>query len=402
MKIVNRIRGSSRSSKLEYAIRDVALLAEKIEKEGGEKVLRLNIGDPTYYDFDVPEKIKEKLCEAIREGHNYYSPSLGVRELRESVALLEKKLRGVSLPLDDILITNGLSEAIMAIISASLDPGEKILVPSPTYPPYISATKFFDAVPVEYRTVEEEGWVPDLDDLRRKIDDKTKGLVVINPNNPTGAVYPKSILKEILDIAGEHNLFVISDEIYDRIVFDGSRAPSLAEFKSDVPRLILNGFSKVYLATGWRVGYIYRLDSESVLDEIWNGIVKYLLIRISGVTPAQFALAKTLLNLDFLGDYLKELKTRLEYSYERIEEIDGLTAVKPRGALYIFPRIENRLIKDDKEFVLELLRREKVLVVHGSGFGIMGKGHFRAVFLPPIDVLKEAYDRIERFMKSIR
>ncbi len=397
---MKKIKASSRVSELEYAIRDVALLADKIEKETGEKVIRLNIGDPTYYDFDVPDSIKKAMKEAVEEGYNYYSSSLGVMELRESIVKLEKELRGVSIQVDDVVVTNGLSEAIMAIIGASLNPGEKILVPSPTYPPYISATKFYNAIPVEYKTVEEEGWLPDIDDIRNRVDEKTKAIVVINPNNPTGAVYTSSLLKEIVDIAGEHGLFVISDEIYDRLVFEGSRAPSLAEVNSDVPTLILNGFSKVYLATGWRVGYIYRLDEEGLLDDIWNGIIKYLLIRISGVTPAQVALARTILSSkNYLKKYLSELRKRRDYAYKRIQEIDGLTAVKPKGALYIFPRIETKRYVDDKEFVIKLLEQEKVLVVNGSGFGREGQGHFRAVFLPPIKIQEEAYDRIERFLR---
>jgi len=337
--------------------------------------------------------------DAVEKGHNYYSPSLGITELREAIIKLEKAVRGVSIQVEDVVVTNGLSEAIMAIIGALLNPGEKILVPSPTYPPYISATKFFGAIPVEYRTIEEEGWLPDVDDIRKRIDEKTKAIVIINPNNPTGAVYKSSLLRQIIDIAGEYELSVISDEIYDRLVFEGERAPSIAEINTEVPRLVLNGFSKVYLATGWRVGYIYKLDEDGFIDEVWNGIIKYLLIRISGVTPAQVALARTILSSNnYLMDYLSELKKRRDYAYERIQGIDGLSVIKPKGALYIFPKIETNKYLDDKEFVINLLKKEKVLVVNGSGFGREGRGHFRAVFLPPIKIQEEAYNRIEKFL----
>ena len=394
-----KFTASERAKKLKYAIRDVAILADKIERETGEKVLRLNIGDPTYYDFDVPNHLKEALCRATKEGKNAYTPSTGVPELKESIRKREKRENGVDVSTDDIFVTNGLSEAIMAIYSGAFNPGDKVLVPSPTYPPYLSAAMFLDIQPVEYSTIEEEGWQPDIDDIRRKIDKKTKAIVVINPNNPTGAVYSRKILEEVASIAGENDLFVISDEIYDRIVFEGDKAPSMANIAPDVPKLVLNGFSKVYLATGWRAGYIVRIDNDDELSEVWNGIMKFLLIRISGVAPVQYALIEALNGPhDFLKTYLEKLKARRDYAYKRIKEISGLSTVLPRGALYIFPKIEDDRYLDDFKFVTELLQNYKVLVVHGSGFGSLGKQHFRAVFLPPIEIQEEAYNRIEKLL----
>ncbi len=399
MNKLKKFEPAERARKLKYAIRDVAILANKIEKETGEKVIRLNIGDPTYFDFDVPDHIKDALCEATREGRNAYTPSTGIPELKEAILKREKRDNGISASMDDVFVTNGLSEAIMAIYAGAFNEGEKILVPSPSYPPYISAANFLGIKPVEYATLEDENWQPDVDDIRRKIDDKVKAIVVINPNNPTGAVYDKRTLEEIASIAGEHDLFIISDEIYDRIVFEGTKAPSMGNIAPDVPKLILNGFSKVYLATGWRAGYIVRVDENDTLSDVWEAIMKFLLIRISGVAPVQYALIQALEGShDFLKDYINKLKDRMEYSYKRIKEISGLSVVKPQGALYIFPRIHDKRYLDDFRFVTELLKNYKVLVVHGSGFGSMGAQHFRAVFLPDKKILKEAYDRIEKFL----
>jgi len=398
---MRKVEASTRSKRLEYAIRDVAIIADEIEKKEGVKVIRLNIGDPTYYDFDVPRHIKEEMCKAVQEGKNHYSPSSGVLELKQAIVSREKRDNNISITEEDVFVTNGLSEAILAIYASAFNPGEKVLVPSPTYPPYISAAKFFDVVPVEYPTDEEIDWLPDVDKLRKQIDEKVKALVIINPNNPTGAVYPPSIVKELIDIAGEYNLFVISDEIYDRIVFEGDKAPNAASLSNDVPILVLNGFSKVYLATGWRVGYIYRFDRENVLEDVWNAILKFLLTRISGVAPAQYALAKALTSShDFLKQYINELKKRRDYSYKRLNEIPNISAKIPKGALYIFPKIEIKKYENkDFQFVIDLLKEEKVLIVHGSGFGSMGVNHFRAVFLPPIEIQEEAYNRLENFVK---
>ncbi|MGQ4890989.1 MAG: aminotransferase class I/II-fold pyridoxal phosphate-dependent enzyme [Candidatus Njordarchaeia archaeon] len=398
---MKKFKPSDKAKKLKYAIRDVALMASEIERKEKTKVIRLNIGDPTYYDFDVPEHIKQAFCEAVKNGKNFYSPSDGIRELKEAIIEDVEKTSGIKVNLPDVLITNGLSEAIMGIFSAAFSPGEKVLVPSPTYPPYISAAKFFDIEPIEYVTLEDEGWIPDIDDVRKKAEMGAKAIVIINPNNPTGAVYPERIVRELIDIAGEYDLFVISDEIYDKIVFEEPKPISAAKIAKDVPIIMLNGFSKAYLATGWRVGYMVKVDSEGALDEVWNAILKYLLIRISGVTPAQYAVVQALKGpQDFLDDYISELKKRRDYAFERISEISGLSVRKPKGALYIFPRIEDKRYQDDLKFVKDLLYKYKVLVVHGSGFGLMGRNHFRAVFLPPIEVQREAYDRIEKMLEK--
>lgn len=400
----NKFKPAERTRRITYAIREVAQEAQKIEKQTKEKIIYLNIGDPTKFDFDVPQHIKDAMCEAVQNGYNFYSPSSGLDELKEAIVKREKRDNNVSIRSSDVLVTSGTAEAILAILAAAFCPGDKVLVPSPVYPPYISAAEFYDVDPVEYRTIEEEGWIPDIDDIRKKISSKTKAIILINPNNPTGAVYPVSIIKEIISIAGENDLFVISDEIYDRIVFSGNKAPNAASLAGDVPVIVLYGLSKVYLATGWRIGYMYKWDPEDRLLELWNAMLKFLMVRISGFTPAQKAAIAALLGpQDHIKSLVDKLRERRDFVYRRLSEIDGISSILPQGAFYIFPRIEIDKYKgNDKGFVLDLLQSKKVLLVHGSGFGHYGHDHFRLVYLPPISILSEALDRIESFIKSMK
>jgi len=393
---------AGRAAAVEYAIRDVLLPAKELERKG-MKILYLNIGDPLKYDFDTPEHIKEALYEAVKAGKSWYGPSEGLPELREAIAEKEKRYNGVDIAPEDVMVTAGVSEAMNFLMAASLEPGDEVLVPGPTYPPYISYAKFYGAKPVPYRTVEEEGWRPDLDDLRAKITDRTKLIVLINPNNPCGAVYDEKTVRSVLDIAGEHGLPVASDEIYDRIVYEGSFR-STASLAEDVPVIGLNGFSKVYLMTGWRLGYLYFRDPEGALSELREAIAKLARVRLCPSTPIQAAAVAALRGpQDHVAKMVGELRRRRDLAYKRISEIEGLSTAKPMGAFFLFPRVEGvgKIWHTDKEFVLDLLKEKGVLVVHGSGFcPIYGQGHFRVVFLPPPAVLEEAMDKIEEFMRS--
>ena len=393
---------ASRAMAVEYAIRDVVVHARELE-EAGRKVVYLNIGDPLKFDFDTPEHIKEALYRAVREGRNWYGPSEGLPELREAVCEKEKRFNDVDIGPEDVIITAGVSEGISFLFGALLEPGDEVLVPGPTYPPYISYAKFFGAEPIPYRTIEEEGWAPDVDDLRAKITERTKLIILINPNNPCGAIYGPDVVKQILDIAGEHGLPVASDEIYDRIVFEG-RFKSTASLTSDVPVIGLNGFSKVYLMTGWRLGYIYFKDEEDILAGLKEAVVKLARIRLCANTPVQVAAVEAIRGpQDHVKEMVNKLRERRDIVYKRLNEIDGISTAKPEGAFYIFPKVEGigSKWKSDKEFVLQLLRETGVLVVHGSGFcEKYGQGHFRAVFLPPPDVLEEALSEIETFMSK--
>ncbi|WP_457751511.1 aminotransferase class I/II-fold pyridoxal phosphate-dependent enzyme [Thermococcus sp.] len=394
------IRASERAMGIEYAIRDVVLPARELEKKG-VKVIRLNIGDPGKYDFQPPAHMREAYCRAIEEGHNYYGPSEGLPELREAIVEREKRKNGVDITPEDVRVTAAVTEALQFIFGALLNPGDNILVPSPSYPPYVGLVKFYGGVPNEYTTLEENGWQPDIDDMRKRIGERTKAIAVINPNNPTGALYEKKTVKEILDLAGEYDLPVISDEIYDMMTYEGKHV-SPGSLTKDVPVIVMNGMSKVYFATGWRLGYFYYVDPEDKLAEVREAIDKMARIRICPNTPAQFAAIAGLRGpMDYLERYMAKLKERRDYIYKRITEMPGISAVKPQGAFYIFPRIEERSKwKNDKDFVLDALHEAHVLFVHGSGFGRAGNWHFRIVFLPPVEILEEAMNNFEAFMRK--
>ena len=391
------IRASVRSKRIEYAIRDVVVPATQLERKGIE-VLKLNIGDPIKYDFETPEHIRRAAAEAVMNSRSEYSPSEGLLELREAIVDREKEY-GVDITVDDIVVTTGVTEALMLIFAAALDPGEEILVPGPTYPPYITYPTFYDGIPKTYRTIEEEGWQPDIDDIRRKITPKTKAIAVINPNNPTGAYYGEKVLKEIADLAGEHGLFVISDEIYDRMLYEDTFV-SPAKLAKDVPMIILNGMSKVYLAPGWRIGYLAIRDSEGQLEDIRDGIMRQARARLCANTPLQLAYLAALRGpQDHIRETMNRLRERRDYVTKRVSEIEGLSVVPPKGAFYMFIKIDN--CKDDKKFVLDLLMKKHVLTVHGSGFcPVYGKGHFRIVNLAPVPLLERAFDRIEEFVRE--
>ncbi len=396
------VKVTKRASEIEYAIRDVIVHTKDLIKNG-KKIYYLNIGDPAAFDFKTPPILKEALCSAIAKEDNYYSPSEGLPELRQAVANKEKKVNNVDITADDVLVTEGISEGIEMLLGAIVEKGDEILFPGPTYPPYISYTKFFDGTPVAYETIEKEGWQPNIDDLRSKITEKTRAIVIINPNNPTGAVYDRKTIKAILDIAGENNLPVLSDEIYDQLTYEKPFV-SAANVTTDVPVVGMNGFSKVYQMTGWRLGYMYFKGEGERLSALKDGVEKQCRIRICANTPVQIA-ATAALNgpQDFVKDIVERLRERRDFSYKRLNEIQGISTTKPEGAFYIFPKIEGigKQWKNDMDFVVSLLKETGVLIVNGSGFDpVYGKDHARIVFLPPVSELEKAYDALEGFMKN--
>jgi aspartate/methionine/tyrosine aminotransferase len=396
------VKVSARAKAIEYAIRDVIVNAGPITKMG-KKIFYLNIGDPVAFDFPTPPHIKQALIEAVQSGENYYSPSEGIPELRQAIAEKEKRVNDVSIPAENVLITSGVSEGIRMLMSALIEKGDEILIPGPAYPPYISYAKAFDGKPITYETLEEENWQPNIDDLRSKITEKTRAIVIINPNNPSGALYRKKVVKQMLDIAGEHDLLVLSDEIYDQIRYVEDFA-STAHLAKDLPVVGLNGFSKVYLMTGWRLGYIYFYEQNSELQELKETIEKEERIRICANTPAQMAGIAALRGpQDHVKDMVERLGARRDYAWKRLNEIEGISCAKPEGAFYVFPKIHDvgSKWKTDMEFAVELLKETGVLLVHGSGFDPhYGAGHVRGVFLPPIETLEEAFNEVERFMKK--
>jgi len=395
LKVSKRVKG------VEYAIRDIVLHAKELEKQGKD-VLYLNIGDPVAYDFKTPKHVKDALINSILRDETNYAPSEGVQELRDAIAEKERA-KGLDVNSSDVLITNGVSEAVDMVMGSILDEGDEILVPGPCYPPYSSYAKLHGGNPVEYRSVEENDWLPDMDDIRSKITSRTVALTVISPNNPTGAVYDGKTLKELVQIAAEHNLYLLCDEIYDKIVFDDEFV-SIAKYANDVPLIMLNGFSKVYLMTGLRLGYICMNHASHTLDELRENIPKLARVRIASNMPVQRAAIEVLRGPeDHISDMVSKLRARRDYIMKRLDAMDRLSYVKPKGAFYIFPKIDldGSEWKSDADFVIDLLRTTGVLSVHGSGFGKKyGQGHFRMVFLPPLYMLEEAMNRLEKFMNN--
>lgn len=396
LKITERVKT------IEYAIRDVVAYANQVAGTG-KKIYYLNIGDPVAFDFDTPEHIKQALIKAVQEGENAYAPSEGLPELRQAISQKEWNVNRIDVPLENIIVTAGISEGIQMVMAALIDSGDEILLPGPTYPPYDSFTRFFGGKPVAYRTVEDEGWQPDLDDMRSKISERTRGIVIVNPSNPCGSLYEEKVVKRITDLAGEYQLPVLSDEIYDRIIYE-KEFISTASLAKDVPVIGLNGFSKVYLMTGWRLGYVYFHDQKGRLDELRQSVEKETRMRLCANTPVQKAGVAALNGPQgHILEMVEKLRERRDYAWKRTSEIEGMSCAKPAAAFYLFPRIHGigSKWKTDLEFVVDLLKDTGVLFVHGSGFdSVYGTGHIRAVFLPPMDMLEEAFGRLDRFMRT--
>jgi tyrosine aminotransferase len=396
-----KIKASRRSLGMNYAIREVTVPAAQAAAAGKE-LIRLNIGDPNKWDFETPEYFKATLRAAVDEVDNGYGDSQGEPDLREAIVVREHEKNGISISSDDVYITAGVSECINMLMGTFLEPGDEILVPGPGYPSYAQYINFFEGQTVPYRMIESEDWRPDVDMIRKRITDSTKALILINPNNPTGAGYEEKDLRAVGDIAAEYGIPIISDEIYDKIVFDG-KFYSISNLASDVPRIILNGFSKVNLMPGWRVGYCYFMDENGLLDDIRNGFMKQMRARICPNVPCQAAARASLQGpQDYIVEMNRKLKRRADFTYKRLNEIDRITTNKARGALYMFPHIDLKGTpwKTDKDFVTDLIMEEGVVLVHGSGFcEEFGPDHFRTILLAPEESLELAYDKLEAFLK---
>jgi aspartate/methionine/tyrosine aminotransferase len=380
---------------VEYAIRDIVLAARKVEQTG-MKVDYLNIGDPVQFGFQPPDNVKQALIDSIKNGENYYSTSEGLLELREEIAKKENA-KGLSITADDVLITNGVSEGLDMVISSIVEEGDEVLLPGPYYPPYASYVRLHGGVPVEF-SVDLNNSTPDIDDIKSKITSKTVAICLISPNNPTGVVFNENALKELVDIANEHNLYIICDEIYDQIIFD-DKFVGIGKVAGDSPVIILNGFSKVHLMSGWRIGYI-AFNRSPQLEELREHLPKLARVRIATSLPVQYAALESLRgSQNYISDFVIEMKKHRDLVVKRLNEMPGLSCSNPKGAFYAFPKIEDNRFGNDKEFVTKLLESKGVLTVHGSGFGEQyGSGHFRLVYLPSIEILNSAMNKIEEFV----
>jgi len=390
MKISKKVAG------VEYAIRDIVSAAREIEKQG-KKVDYLNIGDPVQFGFQPPDNVKQALIDSVKNGNNFYTQSEGLPELLDEIAKKENA-KGLSIDSENVLVTNGVSEGLDMVISSIVEDGDEVLLPGPYYPPYASYVRLHGGKPIEF-AVNLDDAQPDIDDIRSKITAKTVAICLISPNNPTGLIFDENSLKQIVDIANEHNLYIICDEIYDKIVFD-QKFTGIGKVAGDSPVIILNGFSKVHLMSGWRIGYIAFNDSPQ-LDMIRENLPKLARVRISTNLPVQHAALESLRGpQDYISEFVSELKNHRDYVIKRLNSMNNISCSNPNGAFYAFPKIENSTYNSDKDFVLELLKQKGVLTVHGSGFGAQyGSGHFRIVYLPNMEILESSMDKIEDFVR---
>jgi alanine-synthesizing transaminase len=378
-----------------YAIRNIVAEARKVEASG-RKVEYLNIGDPITFGFRTPPHMIEAVERAMRDGHNGYAPSVGILLAREAVAA-ECAERGMQVSPDRVVITSGTSEGIELALTALAGPGDDVLVPVPTYPLYTAVLAKIGARPLFYRTDPERGWLPDIDHVRSLITGSTRALVVIDPNNPTGATYPADVRRALIDIADDHNFPLLADEVYADLHFDGPVA-ALASLSPEAPVISFSSLSKAYLAPGWRAGWMAVAGTDR-LDAVLAGVKKLADGRLCSTGPMEFAIAAAL-----GGDrshqvaFRKALRQRAELTHQRLNAIPGITSVMPSAAFYAMPRVTLPVGVTDEDYVLALLRATGILCVYGSGFGTdPAQGFFRVVFLASPDELSSIYTTIAQF-----
>ena len=398
-----------KSSKLEdvcYDVRGPVLDEANRMQERGIDVLKLNLGNPAPFGFNAPEEVILDMIYNLRESQGY-SDSKGIFSARKAIMQYCQLKKIPNVTINDIYTGNGVSELISIVTQALLDTGDEILVPSPDYPLWTGCVSLAGGKPVHYICDEESDWYPDLEDIKSKITDRTKAIVIINPNNPTGAVYPEDVLLKIADIAREHELMIFSDEIYDRLVMDGIKHTSIAALAPDLFCVTLNGLSKSHMAAGFRVGWMVLSGAKEKAKDYIEGLNMLSNMRLCSNVPAQSIVQTALGGYQSVNEYLVpggRIYEQREFIYKAINDIPGLSAVKPKAAFYIFPKIDVKKfnIYDDEKFALDFLREKKVLVTHGRGFNWGAPDHFRIVYLPRVEELKKATDKLADFLKTYR
>jgi alanine-synthesizing transaminase len=389
-----------------YDIRGPVMARSKQMEEEGQRIIKLNIGNLAPFGFDAPEEIQQDVILNLPNSSGY-SDSKGLFAARKAIMhyTQQKKIAGVTI--DDIFIGNGASELIVMSMQGLLNPGDEVLVPAPDYPLWTAAVTLAGGTPRHYVCDEANEWNPDLKDMRGKVSPNTKAIVVINPNNPTGAVYSDETLKEIVQIARENNLIIFADEIYDKVLYDGVTHTSMASLADDVLFVTMNGLSKNYRACGYRSGWMVVSGAKKNAQDYLDGLNILASMRLCSNVPGQYAIQTALGGYQSINDLVApggRLHKQRELAYNLLTAIPGVTCVKPKAALYMFPKLDPKMypIKDDQKFILELLEEEKVLIVQGSGFNWIHPDHFRVVFLPNADDLTEAIGRIARFLEGYR
>lgn len=391
------VAAAQRLDNVRYAIRDLACVADEVAKKG-HKILPLNIGDPINFDFQTPAHLIEAVYKAMKDGKNGYAPSPGIKEAIDAIRG-EAERKGIT-SVQDIFVTSGVSETVDICLAALLNPGDNLLTPSPDYPLYSAVLAKLGIELNTYALNEDDGWQPDLIDVHKKIGPRTRGIVLINPNNPTGAVCSRRMLEAIAELARRNNLVIFADEIYDKLILDEDPHISLASVAPDVPIVTFGGLSKNYLAPGWRIGWGVVSGDAAAVKPYVEGIGRLLRSRLCANHPEQYAIKAA---LEGPQDHLKEvavkLRSRRDLTMKWCNSTKRVSCVAPKGAFYAFPRLD--IPESDDVFVKELLVQKHVLVVHGSGFGQKaGTKHFRIVFLPDEQTLTTAYAGIADFMKA--
>ena len=403
---MKQLKKSAKLANVLYDIRGPIMDAAKQMEEDGQKIIKLNIGNLAVFGFDAPEEIQQDMIRNLPNSSGY-SDSKGIFAARKAVMHETQKQGIAGVTLDDIYLGNGASELIAMATNALLNDGDEMLLPAPDYPLWTASSSLSGGTPVHYLCDEASGWMPNLDDIRAKITPRTKGIVVINPNNPTGALYSDELLKSIIAIAREHGLVIFADEVYDKVLYDGVKHTAIASLSTDVLTLTFNSLSKSYRSCGYRAGWLVVSGDKRAAQDYIEGLNMLSNMRLCANVPGQWAIQTALGGYQSINDLVCEggrLRRQRDLAYELITAIPGVSCVKPSAALYMFPRLDPEVypIEDDRQFFLELLKETRVMLVQGTGFNWATPDHFRIVFLPHEDDLREAIHRIAKFLEQYR
>ncbi|BDT66280.1 glutamate-pyruvate aminotransferase AlaA [Comamonadaceae bacterium OS-1] len=400
------IQKSTKLASVCYDIRGPIMDAARQMEEEGQKIIKLNIGNLAVFGFDSPEEIQQDMIRNLPNSAGY-SDSKGIFGARKAVMHYTQQQGVKSVTLDDIYLGNGASELIVMATNALLNDGDELLLPAPDYPLWTAAVSLSGGTPVHYICDEANGWMPDLDDIRARITPRTKGIVVINPNNPTGALYSDALLKGIVALAREFGLVVFADEVYDKVLYDGAKHTAMASLSDDVLTLTFNSLSKSYRSCGYRAGWMVVSGDKKPARDYIEGLNMLSNMRLCANVPGQWAIQTALGGYQSINDLVGEggrLRRQRDLAYELITAIPGVSCVKPTAALYMFPKLDRAMypIEDDQQFILELLQETHVMLVQGTGFNWPTPDHFRIVFLPHEDDLREAIQRVAKFLEHYR
>jgi alanine-synthesizing transaminase len=403
---LKHIQKSAKLANVLYDIRGPIMDAARQMEDEGQKIIKLNLGNLAVFGFDAPEEIQQDMIRNLPNSAGY-SDSKGIFGARKAVMHETQKQGIAGVTLDDIYLGNGASELIAMATNALLDNGDELLLPMPDYPLWTAATSLSGGTPVHYVCDEASGWMPNLDDIRAKITPRTKGIVVINPNNPTGVIYSDALLKSLVQIAREHGLVILADEVYDKVLYDDARHTALASLSTDILTLTFNSLSKSYRSCGYRAGWMVVSGNKKMAADYIEGLNMLSNMKLCANVPGQWAIQTALGGYQSINDLVGEggrLRRQRDLAYELITAIPGVSCVKPSAALYMFPKLDPAVypIEDDRQFFLELLRETRVMLVQGTGFNWPQPDHFRIVFLPHEDDLREAIGRIAKFLENYR